>query len=377
MAENSSRILNYQYAPGIATYGVDGARGKKGEPGTAFFFTSYDLSSSAERELFLQKVSDNRQLTSYWDAPSDRNYVSGDLILDVTANLYRINQINGKWQIPQRVAKLKHLMVNDFFGHDDMNRIYLRTADTSAGDSSDNTVKGLDIVVSDDPDAHGNYADGDNTLLRVISEKKDKSGDYNLMSLLTKTSSETKKYLNVTYNENTDTFSFKSNADVVLDCKSLSVDYVQGSAAKKGSDMYRIAPYDDNIGLIHYVFSQAYIKEIRNDVLTLAFPGNTGELTDYRLIVPDFIKLYKGTGTDVRESIYFPDTTVTDTSADADGVAWNTVKFKGMDTSALQEISEMYFSDESQDALLMQSYRIGLVKGVEVMLNYANKETEE
>ena len=67
MAENSSRILNYQSAPGIATYGVDGARGKKGEPGTAFFFTSYDLSSPAERELFLQKVSDNRQLTSYWD----------------------------------------------------------------------------------------------------------------------------------------------------------------------------------------------------------------------------------------------------------------------------------------------------------------------
>lgn len=365
MAENS-RILNYQYAPGIATYGIDGAQGEKGEPGTSFFFTSYDLSEGRAGEeviQFLQKVNTNRQLTAYWDAPAERPYVSGDLVLDVAANIYRINQIDGVWQIPQRVARLKQLMLNDFFGHDRHNRIYLKSADGVSGDK----INGLDILVSDNPDAHSLYLDSESSsVLRVISEKKDKSGDYNLVSLITKTSSETKKYLTVKYNENDDTFTMESNADVVLNCKSLSVDYVSGGAVKKGSDRYRVAPYDDNIGLIHYSFSRTYISEIGDDFVSIVVPGNAGDGVGYQRIIPDFIKIVRRVGTNVLESIHITDESYTSSVVSGD-VQWTTIQYNGLTD---EEVTALTTACESKS---VSQCRVALVRGVEVVLNYSNQ----
>ena len=54
----SQRFHNETYAPGIATYGINGKTGEQGLPGTSMFFTDYSL--PGELLQFAQKITSRK-----------------------------------------------------------------------------------------------------------------------------------------------------------------------------------------------------------------------------------------------------------------------------------------------------------------------------
>jgi hypothetical protein len=48
----SEAINNYNYAPGIATYGAQGIKGSQGEDGNCIFFTTYNIAGNEDLDAF-------------------------------------------------------------------------------------------------------------------------------------------------------------------------------------------------------------------------------------------------------------------------------------------------------------------------------------
>ena len=75
------RQINNNYAPGIATYGIDGRTGIKGDNGTSVYFTSYNLeygsSNENEQNELLVKINQSKVLSKYVDKPNGRDYEVG------------------------------------------------------------------------------------------------------------------------------------------------------------------------------------------------------------------------------------------------------------------------------------------------------------
>ena len=94
MTSFSQRYHNYQYAPGIATYGIDGKPGEQGLPGNSIFFTNYCLSELARAKQFAQKIADNKLPLDSEDTVLERDYRTDDLFIDPKGEVYKIIDID-------------------------------------------------------------------------------------------------------------------------------------------------------------------------------------------------------------------------------------------------------------------------------------------
>jgi hypothetical protein len=47
----SKKIYNNEYAPGIATYGINGKQGESGENGNSIFYTSFDIYNNTGKSM--------------------------------------------------------------------------------------------------------------------------------------------------------------------------------------------------------------------------------------------------------------------------------------------------------------------------------------
>lgn len=89
----SQKYANTNYAPGIATYGVDGKDGKSGTAGTSVFVVQQNSLSSAEDiSKFGQLISQNRSTTDE-SVVLRRRYINGDTFIFSNNHLYKITDI--------------------------------------------------------------------------------------------------------------------------------------------------------------------------------------------------------------------------------------------------------------------------------------------
>ena len=90
----SQRFHNNTYAPGIATYGVDGKTGDMGLPGTSMFFTDFDLTNINEFKSFAQKITSRMLPIQIKEIVLDRKYVNGDSFVMKNGTVYMLKDIN-------------------------------------------------------------------------------------------------------------------------------------------------------------------------------------------------------------------------------------------------------------------------------------------
>lgn len=90
----SQRFHNNTYAPGIATYGIDGKTGDMGLPGTSMFFTDFDLTNNDEFKLFAQKITSRMLPIQIKEIVLDRKYVNGDSFVMKNGTVYMLKDIN-------------------------------------------------------------------------------------------------------------------------------------------------------------------------------------------------------------------------------------------------------------------------------------------
>ena len=88
----SQRFHNDTYAPGIATYGIQGKDGEQGTPGTSLFFSEYSL--PGEYLDFVRKITSRMLPVKNEQIQLKRKFVNGDQFVDPTGKVYLLMDIN-------------------------------------------------------------------------------------------------------------------------------------------------------------------------------------------------------------------------------------------------------------------------------------------
>jgi len=241
------RLLNNQFAPGIATYGIDGKDGKPGPAGTSFYFTSYSLEDKSQADQCIVKINRNMVLSEFVDNKLDREYAIGDLVLDAVGRIYKIVQKNGQFALDY-VSNVVGLDSSSMFKTSGNNRLYLDSVSYS----------GLDLIQGTEDNSLTLDTTAGDAVLRIANTKEDtKTGKFNILQMLTKPAIGESKYLNLTFDKSSESFMLETNSDLLIDSSLIEVRSSNSRSTTSLGDYYKITPYSDPIGLVHLMLSGA------------------------------------------------------------------------------------------------------------------------
>ena len=88
----SQKYNNYQYAPGIALYGIDGKAGISGTNGTSLFICVYDINNDEDRGKFGNAIRHGNTMNMEEPKSIGRNYTVGDSFLFPDGKIYSIKK---------------------------------------------------------------------------------------------------------------------------------------------------------------------------------------------------------------------------------------------------------------------------------------------
>lgn len=90
----SQRFHNDTYAPGIATYGIDGKTGDQGESGNSVFFSGYTITDKSDFKQLVQKITSRKVPSKLEDIVLDRKYINGDSFICNDGKVYMLKDVN-------------------------------------------------------------------------------------------------------------------------------------------------------------------------------------------------------------------------------------------------------------------------------------------
>ena len=90
----SQKYANYNYAPGIATYGIDGKTGQSGNDGNNIYFTDYNINENDGLSDLMQKILNNYLPIKGVDTKINRAYKENDIFFDRNGIIYKLININ-------------------------------------------------------------------------------------------------------------------------------------------------------------------------------------------------------------------------------------------------------------------------------------------
>ena len=202
----SQRFHNDTYAPGIATYGIQGKDGEQGTPGTSLFFSEYSL--PGEYPDFIKKITSRMLPVKNEQIQLKRKFVNGDQFVDPTGKVYLlidINQLirdinNGTNQTWSN-EKLKY--IGKF---NSTNNSYIFSDTNNSG-----TLRAHKFIISDD----SKTATG-NGLLTVSHTNKDTDNDINFINLESLYSGQHDMNLDIKFSKKYNGFMISSKYPVYL-----------------------------------------------------------------------------------------------------------------------------------------------------------------
>ena len=174
----SQRFHNDTYAPGIATYGIQGKDGEQGTPGTSLFFSEYSLPD--EYLDFVRKITSRMLPVKNEQIQLKRKFVNGDQFVDPAGKVYLlmdINQlirdINNGTDQPWTNEKLKYIGKFNSTNNSDI------FSDTN----NSGTLRAHKFIISDDNETDDSETVQRNSLLTVSHTNKDTDNDINFINL--------------------------------------------------------------------------------------------------------------------------------------------------------------------------------------------------
>lgn len=90
----SQKYYNQEFAPGIATYGIDGKSGTSGKNGTSVFVCQYNITTNEGLSDFGTAIRQNLVMQKNSTQSVSRNYINGDCFLFPNGNIYKIVDID-------------------------------------------------------------------------------------------------------------------------------------------------------------------------------------------------------------------------------------------------------------------------------------------
>ena len=209
----SQRFHNDTYAPGIATYGIQGKDGEQGTPGTSLFFSEYSLSgepdNSSEYREFASKITSRMLPVKHKEIQLKRKFVNGDQFVDPAGKVYLlmdINQliidINNGIPIKQLVGSLL-----EYIGKFNSTN----NSDIFSDTNNSGTLRAHKFIISDD----SKTATG-NGLLTVSHINKDTDNDINFINLESLYSGQHDMNLDIKFSKKYNGFMISSKYPVYL-----------------------------------------------------------------------------------------------------------------------------------------------------------------
>ena len=173
----SQRFHNDTYAPGIATYGIQGKDGEQGTPGTSLFFSEYSLSgepdNSSEYRGFASKITSRMLPVKHKEIQLKRKYVNGDQFVDPSGQVYLLKDINQLIIDINNGTNLEQGIL-EYIGK--FNSI--KNSDIFNDNSNSGIIRAHKFIISDD-----NETTDVSSLLTVSHTNKDTDNDINFINL--------------------------------------------------------------------------------------------------------------------------------------------------------------------------------------------------
>lgn len=203
----SQRFHNDTYAPGIATYGIQGKDGEQGTPGTSLFFSEYSFPD--EYLDFARKITSRMLPLKNEQIQLKRKFVNGDQFVDPSGKVYILldinqlirdinNAINPQWSN----EKLKYI---GKFNSTNNSDIFVDTKNSG-------TLRSHKFIISDD----SNTAP-DSSCLLTVSHTADTDNDINFINLESLYSGQHDMNLDIKFSKKYNGFMISSKYPVYLD----------------------------------------------------------------------------------------------------------------------------------------------------------------
>lgn len=284
----SNKIRNYQYAPGIATYGIDGAEGQKGANGNSIFYTDYNFTTNHDDLIeIVEKIRNNKLLLKNKNDNLSRNYIEGDYILTSQAELYKIidyDEYNNNYSLTKSTKEsLDYSLFFQYIGE-----INFKNSDTSNFEWTDNGriyLKDFSQIVVTNNDSFLNDSSlTGNSIFNIIYNNAS-STTTDFLSLITQYEDSGNHELKFYFDTNDKSFHIESEDPIILNSKVISINsdnsieetfdnYSPISVSEKSSDT--ITGFYNLCKNLNYNIENSilYINYPEDSYISSIFPSN-------------------------------------------------------------------------------------------------------
>lgn len=202
----SQRFHNDTYAPGIATYGIQGKDGEQGTPGTSLFFSEYSL--PGEYLDFVRKITSRMLPVKNQQIQLKRKFVNGDQFVDPDGKVYLLMDIN------QLIRDINN-GTNQTWSNEKLKYIgkfnSTNNSDIFSDTNNSGTLRAHKFIISDD----SKTATGSG-LLTVSHINKDTDNDINFINLESLYSGQHDMNLDIKFSKKYNGFMISSKYPVYL-----------------------------------------------------------------------------------------------------------------------------------------------------------------
>lgn len=201
----SQRFHNDTYAPGIATYGIQGKDGEQGTPGTSLFFSEYSL--PGEYIDFVRKITSRMLPVKNQQIQLKRKFVNGDQFVDPDGKVYLLMDIN------QLIRDINN-GTNQTWSNEKLKYIgkfnSTNNSDIFSDTNNSGTLRAHKFIISDD----SKTATGNGLL--TVSHIKDTDNDINFINLESLYSGQHDMNLDIKFSKKYNGFMISSKYPVYL-----------------------------------------------------------------------------------------------------------------------------------------------------------------
>lgn len=209
----SQKINNYNYAPGIATYGIDGKTGKPGEDGNNIYFTDCYITDEDDLTILATQMKANKLLFKGSNTILNRLYKNGDYVFDHTGIIYELYNIDLFLNDQNRTSYTNYFRVAGQISVRDSSA-FSWVGDRLVLNSS--LYAGYDVIVGSDTKSLSQHIDN-NTAVNIISDIIDENDNIEMvrMQSIDNIDVEDGKF-SIYYNTTDNAFYLDSNKPIVI-----------------------------------------------------------------------------------------------------------------------------------------------------------------
>ena len=275
----SEKYHNYDYAPGIPTYGIDGKDGKSGMNGISLFVCQHDITNDVGLKEFGKAILQNLDMSLGGAVKINRDYIEGDSFLFTNCEIWKIKDIVEL----KKIAAINQLTTDNFSQYlERVGRINMTT-------TTDGIITNGDRLLLDNTRYKGfviNNAGLSNSELldieapfTIMSNDTDNDDNIQFIDLKSIFSNATDSELKIYYDTNTKAYHIYSDKPILFDCdlkvsNTTSDEFDEYSAiiTKENNITSFIAFCNgdtDTDGIRYDISVNSYVQETNLDVVAL------------------------------------------------------------------------------------------------------------